>query len=222
MRITRESQSLLLQLLDPSNRADPYPVYDQIREHGPLQLPDRQPDGVLVVRRLRRGAAPPVVGERPAEVDRGAARDRRRAPRRGRSARRASCSSIRPTTPGCASWSARRSCRRWSRHSNPTSPRWSTGCSTRSQRAGTFDVIADLAYPLPVAVICRLLGVPIEDEPEFSRASALLAQALDPFITFTGEARDEFRRDRMQAGLWLRGLPARPDRAAPRASPART
>ena len=49
--------------------------------------------------------------------------------------------------------------------------------------AGQFDVIADLAYPLPVAVICRLLGVPLEDEPKFSRASALLAQALDPFIT---------------------------------------
>jgi cytochrome P450 len=30
---------------------------------------------------------------------------------------------------------------------------------------GRFDVISDLAYPLPVAVICRLLGVPLEDEP---------------------------------------------------------
>ena len=72
------------------------------------------------------------------------------------------------------------------------------------EAAGTFDVVADLAYPLPVAVICRLLGVPIEDEPKFSWASALLAQALDPFITFTGELPDEFE-ERMQAGLWLRG-----------------
>lgn len=84
--------------------------------------------------------------------------------------------------------------------------------------AGQFDVIADLAYPLPVAVICRMLGVPIEDEPEFSRASALLAQGLDPFITITGDVPDSFRA-RMEAGRWLRGYLAglvEERRAAPR------
>ena len=81
------------------------------------------------------------------------------------------------------------------------------GARTRHHRAGrfaarqgrpeqgSFDVIADLAYPLPVAVICRLLGVPIEDEPQFSRASALLAAALDPVISFTGQAARQFRRN---------------------------
>jgi cytochrome P450 len=71
-------------------------------------------------------------------------------------------------------------------------------------KAGHFDAIPDLAYPLPVAVICRLLGVPIEDEPEFSRASALLAQSLDPFVTFTGDLPHNFD-ERMRAGMWLRG-----------------
>jgi cytochrome P450 len=70
--------------------------------------------------------------------------------------------------------------------------------------AGRLDVISDLAYPLPVAVICRLLGVPLEDEPKFSRASAVLAQALDPFITVTGEMPDNVD-ERLQAGDWLRG-----------------
>ena len=70
--------------------------------------------------------------------------------------------------------------------------------------SGHFDAIEDLAHPLPVAVICRMLGVPIEDEPEFSRASALLAQGLDPFVTFTGEVPDSFH-ERMKAGHWLRG-----------------
>ncbi len=29
------------------------------------------------------------------------------------------------------------------------------------------DVVEDFAYPIPVAVICKILGVPIEDEPKF-------------------------------------------------------
>src|SRR6185437_12938887 len=69
---------------------------------------------------------------------------------------------------------------------------------------GTFDVIADLAHPLPVAVICRLLGVPLEDEPEFSAASALSVQSLDPFITFTGQAPENMERQ-VQAEVWLYG-----------------
>ncbi|HEX2401820.1 MAG TPA: cytochrome P450, partial [Mycobacterium sp.] len=39
MTTAADSQALLLHLLDPSNRADPYPTYAQIRERGPLQLP---------------------------------------------------------------------------------------------------------------------------------------------------------------------------------------
>src|SRR5262249_42230586 len=35
-----ESQPLLLQLLDPANRANPYPVYAKCRERGPIQLSD--------------------------------------------------------------------------------------------------------------------------------------------------------------------------------------
>lgn len=31
----------------------------------------------------------------------------------------------------------------------------------------TVDLVEDLAYPFPISVICRLFGVPIEDEPRF-------------------------------------------------------
>jgi cytochrome P450 len=40
MTTTAEAQTLLVKLLDPSNRSNPYPVYDQIRERGPLRMPE--------------------------------------------------------------------------------------------------------------------------------------------------------------------------------------
>ena len=66
------------------------------------------------------------------------------------------------------------------------------------------DIVDDFAYPFPVTVICRLLGVPLQDEPKFSWASALLAQALDPFASIAGGPSDGFE-DRIQAARWLRG-----------------
>ena len=30
-----------------------------------------------------------------------------------------------------------------------------------------FDVVDDFAYPIPVAVICKILGIPVQDEPTF-------------------------------------------------------
>ena len=38
MTTVAESQALLLRLIDPSNRADPYPVYRQFRERGQQEL----------------------------------------------------------------------------------------------------------------------------------------------------------------------------------------
>ncbi|RDH77741.1 cytochrome P450 [Mycolicibacterium moriokaense] len=32
---------------------------------------------------------------------------------------------------------------------------------------GRLDVVEDFAYPIPVAVICKILGIPVEDEPKF-------------------------------------------------------
>lgn len=45
---------------------------------------------------------------------------------------------------------------------------------------GEIDFIADFAYPLPVTVICELLGVPPQDEKLFHEWSSSLARVLDP------------------------------------------
>jgi cytochrome P450 len=37
----------------------------------------------------------------------------------------------------------------------------------KAKGANTFDVVDDYAYPVPVAVICQLLGIPLADEPMF-------------------------------------------------------
>jgi cytochrome P450 len=60
--------------------------------------------------------------------------------------------------------------------------------------ARTFDVVDHLAWPLPVAVICELMGVPQEDREVFRERSATLARGLDPEFLLPEEvrlARDE-------------------------------
>jgi cytochrome P450 len=45
---------------------------------------------------------------------------------------------------------------------------------------GRMDVVSELAYPLPVIIICELLGVPPEDHATFSAWSSELAASIDP------------------------------------------
>jgi cytochrome P450 len=49
----------------------------------------------------------------------------------------------------------------------------------RVQEQGQLDVIADLAYPLPVSVIAALLGVPVADHVLFHEWSKALVDSLD-------------------------------------------
>lgn len=51
-----------------------------------------------------------------------------------------------------------------------------------ARRSGIVDLIEAFAYPLPVRVICTLLGVPPEDEATFTAWSRGIARSVDPTI----------------------------------------
>jgi cytochrome P450 len=55
-----------------------------------------------------------------------------------------------------------------------------TGLIDRMQGKQQIDLVDDFAYPLPVTVICRQLGVPHEDEPRFHPWAEAIITQLDP------------------------------------------
>lgn len=71
----------------------------------------------------------------------------------------------------------------------------------RIQGGGALDVMADLAYPLPVTVICEMLGVPAEDRDSIRQWSADVARSLDAI----GLPSDREIAERGQAGRHFLG-----------------
>jgi cytochrome P450 len=196
------SQGLLLQLLDPANRSDPYRLYAQFRDHGPILLSEtnlvvfsayRDCDDVLRHPSTSSSNMTSTVAKR--QIDAGLVQPRQFPPGflfldppDHTRLRKLVAKAFAPKVV------------------NALQPEISAlvgGLFDRIAEKGEFDVVGDFAYPLPVAVICRLLGVPLDDEPRFSRASAVLAQALDPFSTMTGVPEDVMN-ERTQAVMWLR------------------
>ena len=194
-------QPLLLELLDPRHRADPYPIYRQVREDGPLVLPESN----LVV--FGSFAHCDEVLRHPDSCsDRTKSTVAQRALAAGENLRPLGTPSFLFLDPPDHTRLRRLVSKAFSpkvvKSLEPDIAELVEGLLDKVAAAGRFEAIADLAYPLPVAVICRLLGVPIEDEAQFSWASSLLAQGLDPFLSFTGQTQGF--EERLEAGLWLR------------------
>ena len=82
---------------------------------------------------------------------------------------------------------------------------------------GSMDLIEEFAYPIPVAVICEMLGVPVEDHERFKDWSLDIARGLD--LIWLGPDSEVGRRSvaaRHSLAEYFRGLIAQ-RRAAPRA-----
>jgi cytochrome P450 len=74
----------------------------------------------------------------------------------------------------------------------------------KAEEEGSLEVIADLAYPLPVTVIAEMLGVPPEDYQIFKDWSATLAANLDPLRA--GEMREAAFDARDALSEYLSGI----------------
>lgn len=197
---SQEAQELLLQLYNPANRSDPYPIYQEIRQRGRLHIPENH---CIVVSSYQ--DCDEVLRHPSSSSDRMKSTPAQQQISEGAVARPLGPPGFLfldpPDHTRLRGLVSKAFVPKVVRALEPDITKLVDDLLDKAADAGEFEVIADLAYPLPVAVICRLLGVPLEDEPEFSKASALLAQSLDPF---QGDDDSEQFEQRMAAGRWLR------------------
>ncbi|MEK2478811.1 cytochrome P450 [Streptomyces noursei] len=168
-----DSETLLSRITDYANRPNPYPLYAELREAGPVV---RQADGSYLVGTYHQIGAllhdPRMsVDERsrtnpPPEEIKNPSFLRLDDPEHHRLRTLAMRPFGPPHTPGRVN-AMRGEIARITMELLEALP-------TDRQ----IDIVDDFAYPLPVTVICRLLGVPREDEPRFRVwADALVAAA---------------------------------------------
>ena len=161
-------QATFEQVLDFANRANPYPLYARLRQT-PVA---RQADGSYVVSTYREIVAllndPRVSSElRQGKGDDGAGPDqgpdpsrlpgfiRSDPPEHDRLRRQATAPYGPPHTPGRVA------------DMEPEIVRLANRQIDGLRGKTRIDLVEDFAYPLPVTVICELLGVPRNDEPRF-------------------------------------------------------
>lgn len=204
-------QVLLGRALAPESRVDPYPVYRELREHGPLQIPEisltvlssfdhcqailRHPDSASDRMKSAIAQRQIAAGEQPRPFGLAGLVDKRRTP--------AFLFLDPPDHTRLRKLVAKAFAPRVINELRGEITATVDRLLDTAQQRGGFDAVSGLAYPVAVAVICRLLGVPVEDEPKFGIASTLLAQTVDPFLSATGEVPEGFT-DRIEAGKWLR------------------
>jgi cytochrome P450 len=183
--VTTTHQGNLGALFDPSNRPDPYPLFAQLRDAGPFPIMD---GAITVVGSHERCTA--ILRDPASSSDRGRTLlPRRFADDRNDAERTASFLSLDPPDHT----------RLRRLVSKAFTPKVIAALEPRirqivdDQLAGLrggaeFDLVGQLAYPLPVRVISEMLGVPEADHDRFESWSRWLARGLDPVMAVTDPA----------------------------------
>ncbi|MFE5942033.1 cytochrome P450 [Streptomyces sp. NPDC056480] len=205
------TQTLLHQILDYANRADPYPIYEELRKT-PVH---HETDGLYVIstyyeirsllhdprissdaRNQASGSADPLAESSPEESALPPSFLRLDPPEHDRMRRMTNRHFGPPHSPHRVDGM------------RPELHDIVTGLIDGLGDPGRIDLVEEFSYPFPVTVICRLLGVPREDEARFHTWADTLAASLDPDPDAdpaergTGAAHEA----RMQLGMYLAGL----------------
>ncbi|MFI8297125.1 cytochrome P450 [Streptomyces nigra] len=178
------STSLTARVLDARSRPDPYPLYEEIRAAEPVWVPDRP-----VVVLASHEACEAVLRDPRASNDRRHAL-LHRPPGGGAAAGPAELPSFlfmdpprhgalrRLAAPGFTPRAVRRLA--------PMIRELIDVLLDEAAARGDLDGVADLASPLPVTVICRVLGVDTGERDWYRTRSSMLGRAVDPYLAFLG------------------------------------
>jgi cytochrome P450 len=203
--VTTAPPSVFAQILDYANRADPYPLYAELRKT-PVA---RQDDGSHVVSTYREIVEllhDPRISSDPRSADNAAADADEESP------------GVPPAFIRTDPPEHDRVRRLLNRHFGPPhSPDRIDGMIPDLRRIVTelidglagqaeVDIVDQFAYPFPVTVICELLGVPREDEPRFHGWAQAIVAALDPGAGDPAELQRARVAAMREMGLYFAGL----------------
>jgi cytochrome P450 len=193
--------SIYQQVLDPANRANPYPLYAELRKT-PVT---REDDGTYVVSTYNEIFAlmhDPRVSSDPRRHPGGAGT--RAAPDQEQPGLPLSFINrdppdhdrlreltMRPFGPPCTPGRID--------GMRPWLAEIASGLIDKFAGKNRVDIVDDFAYPLPVTAICKLLGVPLEDQPRFHQWADAIIETIDP-STGTFEQRMR-KKDEVNAEL---------------------
>jgi cytochrome P450 len=200
--------SIFGQILDPASRANPYPLYAELRKT-PVT---READGRYVVSTYDEIVAllhdprvssdprshPELAGAAPAAEEGPSGVPLSFVQRDPPDHDRLRELAMRPFGPPCTPG--------WIEGMRPWLTEVADGLIDNFAGRSRVDIVEDFAYPLPVTAICKILGVPREDQPRFAVWASALIETIDPTTGTFAERIGRSQRVRAELGQYLDGL----------------